>query len=602
MRFSVTSRNVLSLTLITLVISAMLGVFFLTQLSILEVRQAEEEADGTARQFTALGNVRLKAADASEDALTFLGEDPVIQAFLEALPASSSYVVHAALQTPQGTTVGSSSTGASQSLDTRDLQQLSDMNVVTRAFSLLRRGQLFTTKTPLTRGQQEIGVLTLLIDTSLVQDRLRSLLLESWWIILIALLLAWLAAVSTAVLTRRLVRRIQLQVDRLREGDFEFEPAPTSEPTFDRLASRLQQLGKEFQSDRLALLAEKKSFEEILQHIQLGVMVVDEQEHILFFNKPLVPLIGQSLEEAAGRPVQEILPKPNPLVRMLRRADQEQDLEAVRVTLPSTGRFRETIVSVFALAVDGEARGSTLLLEDLTGYKALMALADHSVRASELSREAAGFVHDIRSPLGTLLSHAEMLRMHTEGNEQAAKSLSEIEKAVDDVEALAEGFLDRLRRGPEETDSIDLKHLIEETAEFYRVDIESHGIELVLDLHDAPSIVDGDENRLRQVLSNLISNAVDAMPEGGRLTMRTSSPGAEKVVLEVHDTGSGIEPGEREKIFKLYHTSKPDGRGIGLAVVQQIVQEHGGSIRVESTPGEGAAFIIELPQEKGEDE
>jgi signal transduction histidine kinase len=100
---------------------------------------------------------------------------------------------------------------------------------------------------------------------------------------------------------------------------------------------------------------------------------------------------------------------------------------------------------------------------------------------------------------------------------------------------------------------------------------------------------------LHRVISNLVLNAMDAMPQGGALTLRTRDEDG-KVLIEVADTGSGLTPEECARIFTPYYTSKQHGTGLGLAIVQSVVSDHGGSIRVQSEPGRGTTFVIELPR------
>jgi signal transduction histidine kinase len=119
------------------------------------------------------------------------------------------------------------------------------------------------------------------------------------------------------------------------------------------------------------------------------------------------------------------------------------------------------------------------------------------------------------------------------------------------------------------------------------------GCDLQLDPHLEP--VAADAELLHRVISNLVLNAMDAMPQGGTLTLRTRDE-VGKVLIEVADTGSGLTPEECERIFTPYYTSKKHGTGLGLAIVQSVVSDHGGSIRLHSEPGRGTTFVIELPK------
>jgi signal transduction histidine kinase len=144
---------------------------------------------------------------------------------------------------------------------------------------------------------------------------------------------------------------------------------------------------------------------------------------------------------------------------------------------------------------------------------------------------------------------------------------------------------------------VDLGALVRDVGERARSLAEARGVRLEVQ-GPGPGTALVDPAQLRQALDNLIRNAVDATPEGGRVSLAARRDGA-GYAIEVRDTGRGIEPAELPRIFDLYYTTKPDGTGIGLAVTQQIVTAHGGTIEVDSRPGAGTAMTVRLPM--GED-
>jgi signal transduction histidine kinase len=123
---------------------------------------------------------------------------------------------------------------------------------------------------------------------------------------------------------------------------------------------------------------------------------------------------------------------------------------------------------------------------------------------------------------------------------------------------------------------------------------QQDGIKCNLDLDDHVPMIAADADLLHRAISNLVLNAMDAMPHGGTLTLRSRYDG-ERVRLEVSDTGTGLTQEECERLFTPYYTSKPHGTGLGLAVAQSVVSDHGGKISLESAPGRGSTFRIELP-------
>jgi len=144
---------------------------------------------------------------------------------------------------------------------------------------------------------------------------------------------------------------------------------------------------------------------------------------------------------------------------------------------------------------------------------------------------------------------------------------------------------------------VQVNEVIHGVVQLFQAQLEAPGrakisCELQLDPHLEPVAADAD--MLHRAISNLVLNAMDAMPQGGVLTLRTRAEDG-KVLIEVADTGSGLTPEECERIFTPYYTSKQHGTGLGLAIVQSVVSDHGGSVRVRSEPGRGTAFVIELP-------
>jgi signal transduction histidine kinase len=142
-----------------------------------------------------------------------------------------------------------------------------------------------------------------------------------------------------------------------------------------------------------------------------------------------------------------------------------------------------------------------------------------------------------------------------------------------------------------------MNEILRGVVKLYQAQLQAPGrppIECKLELDESLGAIAADPDLLHRALSNLVLNAMDAMPKGGTLTLRTRRDDG-RIIVEVADTGSGLTPEECERIFTPYYTSKQHGTGLGLAIVQSVVSDHGGRISVQSEPGRGTTFVIELP-------
>jgi two-component system, NtrC family, sensor kinase len=219
-----------------------------------------------------------------------------------------------------------------------------------------------------------------------------------------------------------------------------------------------------------------------------------------------------------------------------------------------------------------------------------------SEKLASLGRLAAGVAHEINNPLTGVLTFAHLLRDKPNMDEQDKDDLDLIIRETTRAAEIVRRLLDFSRERPVMIQKLEINEVVRRTLQLIRNQKSFEGIVIVENLgQDLPEI-DGDMNRLQQVILNLSLNACEAMPQGGTLTVVTMQSEGE-VRLEIADTGCGIKAEVMERIFEPFFTTKPvgQGTGLGLAVSYGIIQQHGGAIEVESEEGKGTKFIIALP-------
>jgi signal transduction histidine kinase len=218
-----------------------------------------------------------------------------------------------------------------------------------------------------------------------------------------------------------------------------------------------------------------------------------------------------------------------------------------------------------------------------------------SERLATVGRMAAQITHEIRNPLASLGLNVELLEDELPPGGEARGLVGAIATEIDRLSEITETYLRFVRLPRPKREREDLGSLVTAVLEFARAELSMAGV--VLDLRVEPGLpeVAADENQIRQALLNLVRNAKEAMPGGGRLEVRVGQARPGQLRISIVDTGPGIAPENLGKIFDPFFSTKEKGTGLGLSLVQQIVAEHGGKIEVASGPGQGTAFVILLP-------
>jgi signal transduction histidine kinase len=227
----------------------------------------------------------------------------------------------------------------------------------------------------------------------------------------------------------------------------------------------------------------------------------------------------------------------------------------------------------------------------------------HAERLAAVGELVAGIAHDINNPVGVILSHLDALELEAEGRDlplSLAEDLSVIRAHSQRIANTVEGLLRYCRKSPRrQTLGFDIRRVLRESLVFVGDTLTNRGVMIEADSCESPLPILGDPSALQQVFVNLLLNAADAMPEGGKVSVRSTLANGKSphALIAVEDTGTGIAPDVMEKIFDPFFTTKQSqgGTGLGLSICKRLIEELGGVLCVNSESGQGAAFTIELP-------
>lgn len=216
----------------------------------------------------------------------------------------------------------------------------------------------------------------------------------------------------------------------------------------------------------------------------------------------------------------------------------------------------------------------------------------------ELSKLTGGLAHEIKNPLSTIKVNLKLIIEDAaagDGTEQRwFRKIEVVQKETQRLEDILDDFLRYIGNAELKLCRVDVNELVGEMIDFYLPQAQSQGVTIRQGLEQGQLFCDMDSDLIKQVILNLFINAAQAMPDGGELIIRTEVKGA-NAVIEISDTGLGIEAEKLDKIFDAYYTTKRGGSGLGLPTARKIVEAHSGNIRVTSHASKGTSFAIELP-------
>ena len=340
----------------------------------------------------------------------------------------------------------------------------------------------------------------------------------------------------------------------------------------------------------------------IIQSAMDAIITINEKQHVVQFNAAAETMFGCSAGDAMGKPIDRFLPE-----RF--RANHRQHVQnfgKTRVTDRRMGalgavsgrRFNgeefpiEASISQFK---KDKQRFYSVILRDITERLGLERQLLRAERLAELGTLAAGMAHEIGTPMNVILGRAEYLMRKT-SEESTKKGLTTIVSQVERITKIMNQLLSFARQHPIERRPLALSLVVQDIMDVIQERLEERDIRLEVDMESTCPNVSADRDHMGQVLLNLIVNAIQAMPGGGTLSLRLRCRN-EHVHLSVSDTGCGIPSEHLPKLFTPFFSTKEvgEGTGLGLTVVHGIIEEHQGSITVDSEPGRGTTFHIHLP-------
>jgi signal transduction histidine kinase/HAMP domain-containing protein len=445
-------------------------------------------------------------------------------------------------------------------------------------------------------AQVPFGEIRVAMQTGLLANEITPALRSAAWLAMASVLISVLLAAIISNISLAPLSRISRQLDHISRGEFDHRPLQRADE-FGQVSTKINLIGQQLRGVREIFGTLRENLDQILGGLEDGLLLFTRDGRAGMVSPAVEKFLGVPAGQLLGRRASEIFPAGHPLRGALRLTGEDLEAaETVEVEIPGAGEYpaRRVGISVQVITEGGSQMGALVTLRDLESLERINRQLQVSEQLSAFGRVTAGVAHEVKNPLNSMRLWLENLKESlSPGDSVPRQAVAVLDSEINRLDSVVKRFLDFMRAPELHLEPTHLDQLLGEVAAIARPQMLGTGVQLEMRCASLPP-VQVDRALAKQAFLNLVYNAIEAMPGGGRLTIGLERRG-ETAEISISDTGKGIKPEHRGRIFQLFFTTRPGGSGIGLASTYKTVQLHEGSIEFESETGQGTTFRIELP-------
>ena len=606
------TKLVLAITSLVFLIAGLLSLVYVTQLLRAAVQQSYDTNKMVANQ------VRFALLQALETGLKDRQVDPNDPAELRSLEAEairSGAALQAVVDSVNrySLTVYDINIGDSQSLtlvstnpnnQDKPLPARPDYSMLLKAnpVQLLREvfgpPEVFDITLPLERNGALFASVHVGTRTTLLKAFYAPWLAEALTLMGFALGTALLVAFLLSNLALRPLEQISMQLDYWTAAVEAAGDAEAAAPDLDmaqRVSTKIEKIGQRMRNVEEVFSALKENLDQILGNLQDGILLFTGDSRAVLVSEAARRFLHIDRDRILGLHAEDIFDRSTLLGQTLAQAFEDGTNLVHEVVLTESGRRIQASVDFIHDDHTRQGLGALVTLHDLESVEEIESELELSRRMAAIGRLTSGVGHEVKNPINAIVVHLELLKNKLgEDNAPASRHLEVIDAEIHRLDRVVQTLVDFSRPVELQLREQDLRQVVGDVLALATAELSTRNVQLESWMPPNPLIANVDADLLKQAAINVIQNAAQAMPEGGRLQVVLEED-RKTAVLRIADEGPGIPDEIKEKIFDLYFTTKSEGSGIGLAMTYRILQLHHGSIEVQSVLGRGTEFQLRIP-------
>jgi PAS domain S-box-containing protein len=610
MRLSLKTKFTLAISLLVLAVVAVVSGLYLGQLTKQVLRQSEDRATLVAKQvYFACRSALLDAAEhgevpASPSAIDLreyvrraLDSSSAMNSLLESALGYTATIYEITITDQNGIVLISSDAGLrGQKLAARpDISSLvHKQGFFQQLRTLYGPPQVYEYRYPFELNQSKFGDIRIGMSSALIRDEISPSLEKAGYYALGSVLLSTFLAFLVARFSLAPIDRISSQLDRISAGEFDFEPMERTDE-LGKVSEKIVGIGKQLRDVREIFSTLRENLDQVMGGLEDGLLLFNAEGRAVLVSPSVEKFLGGRAAELRGRRVSEIFPPDNAIRSVLRiKEDEIEPVEGAELTYETGPGPSRIGLSAQVIREHGARMGTLVTLRDVESLERIGNQLQVSERLAALGRVTAGVAHEVKNPLNSMRLWLEVLKANMPTDPEPQQAVKMLDTEIDRLDRAVKTFLNFTKPVEMKLEETDIRPLLQDVIDAAKPSISRAGVDLRVDLPtEFPSLMI-DQQLIHQAVLNLLLNASEFTPKGGRITLALRRSG-ETAIISVADSGKGISLEDQKKIFQLFFTTRPGGSGIGLANTFRFVQLHNGQIEFESEVGRGTTFRVELP-------